>query len=122
MKHDPAVKLLNSFLSDLAGMNNIGVLDKVNYLVVHIVPIELLEQFNKQCTAFAITFHPDHTPSLNIPRSSKRGFNILAWSQHRLLLSRQHVVGAYLRIQVYVNFVLVQWYYFRAILFSYPLF
>lgn len=43
MKHDTAVKLLNSFLSDLAGMNNIVVQDNVNYFFVHIVPIELLE-------------------------------------------------------------------------------
>jgi hypothetical protein len=59
-------------------------------------------------------------PILSIHRSGKIVFNILARSQHRLLLSRLHVVGTYLRIQVYVNFVLVQCHLVRRQCFNQP--
>ena len=107
VKHNPAVEFLNGPLSDFAGMNNIVVQDYMDRPLVRILPVEFFEQLNKQCTAFASTFHPDHASGLSIHGSRKVVFDILARSPHGLLLSRQHVVRAYFGVQVNVDFVLV---------------
>src|SRR3989304_6355087 len=97
-------------LGDPTVMDAEVIQDHMNHLRPEICPTQLLQQGDKQVTAFARPLHPYQFPRRRVHGSGQVAFDVLSRRQDLLLLSAHHPVQTDLGIQVNIHFVLVDRY------------